>query len=326
MRRRDFLGILGSAAVAVPLDSKAQQVAPIVGFLCSASESAWTLYTLAFRKGLAERHFIDGKNVSIEYRWAENQLDRLPGMAADLVRRNVAVIVAGGGTAPAVAARQATSTIPILFAHGSDPVKLGMVQSLNRPGGNVTGVTFLTTSLVAKRLQLLRELLPGVTRVAALYNPDNSDSESSLRDLKDAMEQLGLTPLILSVRQERDLDMAFAESVQKQAQALLITGDRLFISSRDRLAALAAQYAVPTMHDDHLYPSVGGLIAYGPSIADAYRQIGVYTARILQGERPAELPVVRPNQFDLILNLRTAKALGITVPDKMIALADEVIE
>jgi putative ABC transport system substrate-binding protein len=305
---------------------RAQQAVPVIGFLCSASEAAWAQYLAAFRQGLNERGYAEGRNIAIEYRWADNQLDRLPAMAADLIARRVAVIVAGGGAAPAMAAKAATSTIAIVFAHGSDPVKSGMVSSLNRPGANVTGVTFLATALVAKRLELLRELIPGADSVAILFNPDNPDAGAMLSDLREATGKLGLTPLLLTAREERDLDAAFATLVQHRAQALLIAGDRLFVSGRNRLAALAAQHAIPTMHDDLLYPAVGGLITYGPSIADAYRQIGLYTARILQGENPAELPVMRPTKFDLVINLKTAKTLGLEIPPKLLALADQVIE
>ena len=326
MRRRAFLGLLGGATT-WPLAARAQQSAmPAVGFLCSASEAAWAPYVAAFHRGLNERGYHQSRDFGIEYRWADNKLDRLPALVADLIARRVAVIVAGGGAAPAMAAKAATTTIPIVFAHGSDPVKSGMVSSLSRPGGNVTGVTFLATALVAKRLELLRELVPGATSIAVLFNPENSEASAILADLVEATSKLGVTPLLLYARQERDFEAAFAALTKNRAQALLIAGDRLFIDRRDQLAALAAQHAIPTMHDDLLYPAAGGLMTYGPSIADAYRQIGAYTGRILQGEKPADLPVMRPTKFDLVVNLRVAKALGLEIPPKLLALTDQVIE
>jgi putative ABC transport system substrate-binding protein len=326
VRRREFITLLGGAA-SWPFAVRAQPAAmPVIGFLCSASEAAWAPYVSSFRQGLSERGYHEGRDIAIEYRWADNKLDRLPAMVADLIARRIAVFVAGGGAAPAIAAKKATTTIPIVFAHGSDPVKSGLVSSLNRPGGNVTGVTFLATALVAKRLGLLRELVPGATNIAVLFNPENSEASAILGDLRDATGKLGVTPLLLNARQERDFEAAFATLVKNRSQALLIAGDRLFVAGRDRLAALAAQHAIPTMHDDLLYPAAGGLMTYGPSITAAYRQIGVYTARILRGEKPADLPVMRPTKFDLIVNLRTAKALGLEIPPKLLALTDQVIE
>lgn len=325
MRRRDFI-TTAFGAIAWPKVLWGQQTMPLIGFLCSASETAWLPYVASFRKGLNERGYGEGRNMAIDYRWADNKLDRLPAMVADLIARRVAVIVAGGGAAPAMAAKAATQIIPIVFAHGADPVKSGLVASLSRPGGNATGVSFLAIALVAKRLELLRELVPRATRIAVVFNPENSEATAQLDDLSDASGKLGVTLLMLNVREERDFETAFATSAANRAQALLIAGDRLFVAGRNRLAALATQYAIPAMHDDLLYPAAGGLMTYGPSIADAYRQIGLYTARILQGEKPADLPVMRPTKFDFVVNLRTAQALGLEIPAKLLALADEVIE
>jgi putative ABC transport system substrate-binding protein len=330
VKRRTFIARFASAA-AIPLvgarTARAQQPAmPVIGFLGSASEAAWTLYVAAFRRGLHDSGYVEGRNVAIAYRWAGGRLDRLSGMAAELVRERVAVIVAGGGAAPALAAKAATSRIPIVFAHGADPIKSGLVASLNRPGGNVTGVTLLATALVAKRIELLHELVPTARTVGVLFNPDNSDADAIMQDIRAATGKLGIAPVLLSARHERDFDDAFATLARQRVPALLIAGDRLFIAGRIQLAVLAARHAIPTLHDDREYPAAGGLITYGPSIADAYRQIGVYTARILKGEKPADLPVMRPTKFDLIINLKTAKALGIEIPAKLLALADQVIE
>ena len=326
MKRREFIGLLAGAA-AWPVTARAQQpVMPVIGFLCSASEAAWAPYVAAFRQGLSERGYRENRDFGIEYRWADNHLDRLPAMVADLIARRVAVIVAGGGAAPSLAAKAATTTIPIVFAHGADPVSSGLISSLNRPGGNVTGVTFLANALVAKRLELLRELVPGATNVALLLNPENSEASTLLAVLHEAAGKLAMTPLLLNARQARDIEAAFATLLKNRSPALLVAGDRLFAAERGRLAALAAEHTVPTMHDDLLYPAAGGLMAYGASIAGAYRQTGVYTARILQGEKPADLPVVQPTRFELVINLKTAKALGLDIPPTLLARADEVIE
>jgi putative ABC transport system substrate-binding protein len=330
MKRRRFISLLGITAAATLGGARpARTQLPtnaVIGFLCSASERDWALFVAAFHQGLAEHDYAEGRNLIVDYRWADNQLGRLPAMAAELVGKRVAVIVAGGGAAPALAAKAATATIPIVFAYGADPVKSGMVASLNKPGGNATGVTFLATALVPKRLELLRELVPGVTRVGILFNPDNSDAEAIMRDINDATGKLGLTPLLVAARNESDFDDSFGTLVRQGAQAILIAGDRLFIAGRIQLAVLAASHAIPTLHDDRLYPAAGGLISYGPSISDAYRQAGIYTGRILKGEKAADLPVMQPTKFDLIINLKTAKTLRLEVPTKLLALADEVIE
>jgi putative ABC transport system substrate-binding protein len=330
MKRRQFIAILGGAATAPLLgwhQAHAQsQAMPVVGFLGTASESQWTPYLAGLRRGLSELGYIEGRNVAFEYRWAHGRLDRLPALAADLVRQKVAVIAAGGGAAPALAAKAATSTIPIVFAHGSDPVKSGLVASLNRPGGNATGIIFLATAHAAKRLELLRELVPRATTIAILFNPDNPDSESMLSDIRQAAHKLELKLVFLRARYERDFEAAFASLVRQQAEALLIAGDRVFVSGESQLVGLAQRHAIPTIHDNPNYAAAGGLMTYGASIVDAYRQLGNYTARILKGEKPADLPVMQPTKFDLVLNLRTAKALGLEIPHKLLALADQVIE
>jgi putative ABC transport system substrate-binding protein len=275
---------------------------------------------------LNEAGYVEGKNVAIEYRWADNQLDRLPTLVADLVGRPVAVIAAGGGSAPALAAKTATSTIPIVFAHGADPIKSGLVASLNRPGGNVTGVVFLATATAAKRLELLHKLVPRATTVAILNNPANSDAEAMHDSLDEAGRVFGLTMVFLTARSDRDFDTAFATAAQRRADALLIAGDRIFVSGRHRLAELARRHAIPVLHDAVDYVAAGGLMSYGASIFDAYRQMGVYTGRILKGEKPADLPVMQPTKFDLVINLKIAKTLGLDVPATLLAIADEVIE
>jgi putative ABC transport system substrate-binding protein len=330
VRRRKFLRAVGGAltlSVLAPRSSQAQQAPiPIVGFLCSASAAGWTLFVAGFRNGLNEGGYVEGHNVAIEYRWAEGQLERLPGLTADLIARPVAVIVASGGGAPALAAKAATKSIPIVFAHGADPVKSGLVTSLNRPAGNVTGVTFLATAIIAKRVELLHELIPTARTIGVLFNPDNSDAKDIIRDIRVATDSLGITPVLLSARQEREFDDVFATLARQRVPALLIAGDRLFTAGRIQLAVLAARHAIPTLHNDREYTAIGGLITYGPDIVDAYRQVGVYTARILKGQKPADLPVMQAAKFELIINLKTAKALGVEIPPKLLALADRVIE
>jgi putative tryptophan/tyrosine transport system substrate-binding protein len=330
MLRRDFISLLGGAAAAPFLWAQrlsAQQPGiPTIGFLGSAAEAQWTPYLAGFRRGLNESGFVESKTIAIEYRWANNRLESLPALATELVRRPVAVIVAAGGIVPAIAAKAATSTIPVVFVHGSDPVRDGLVASLNRPGGNVTGVSFLSASLSPKRIELLRELVPGAKTIAILLNPERADAEAIQREMREAASALGISPVFLSARAESEFDAAFASLVQQRADALLIGPDRLFSGARRKLAEAALRHAIPAIHDTEDYAPVGGLISYGPSIADAYRQAGVYCARILKGEKAADLPVMQPTKFELILNLKTAKALGLNVPPKLLALADAVIE
>ena len=327
MRRREFITLVGGAAV-WPLAARAQQPAmPIIGYLGSESPDVFAGRLRAFRQGLSETGYIEGKNVAIEYRWAENQYDRFPALLADLVRRNVTVIAAVTGTPPALAAKAATTTIPIVFATAGDPVALGLVASLNRPGGNLTGVATLTVELAPKQLEMLRELVPTATIIAALVNPTNhTNAETLSRDLQAAARTLGLQLHLLHASTERDFDAVFANLVQLRAGALLIGSDPFFNSRSQQLAALALRHAMPTMCPFREYAIAGGLISYGNSFADAHRQVGDYTGRILKGESPADLPIQQSVKAELVINLKTAKALGLTVPLTLLGRADEVIE
>jgi putative tryptophan/tyrosine transport system substrate-binding protein len=327
MRRREFLGVLGSAAATWPLTAHAQQAAmPVIGFLDSRSPDAVTGRLRAFRQGLKEAGFVEGANVATAYRWAEDQIDRLPELADDLVRRQVAVIVTSG--IPAIsAAKAATSTIPIVFVLGEDPVRIGLVSSLARPGGNLTGVNFLAAELVAKRLELLRELVPRIERVAVLLNPDDaSRTESSLREVEAAARAMGLQIQILNANTSREIDTAFDGMARERPVALFVT-TTTFLSVRVvQLALLAAFHRLPSSHDLREFAEAGGLMSYGTNIADVYRQIGVYAGHILKGAKPADLPVVQSSKFQLVINAHTARMLGIEVPPMMLARADAVIE
>jgi putative tryptophan/tyrosine transport system substrate-binding protein len=327
MRRRNFIALLGSAA-AWPLAARAQQQAmPVIGLLDPRSPDALADRLRAFRQGLKEIGYVEGENVIIAYRWAENQMDRLPALAAELVSRQVAVIVTSGGPAASFVAKAATTTIPIVFGSAEDPVRIGLVASLARPGSNLTGVNFLNRELAAKQLELLRELVPGAARVAVLVNPaDARVTESTLRDVEPAARALGLQIQILNASTSREIDAAFANLVRERHDALFVSGDPFFASRRLQLSLLAMRHAVPAAYSGREFPEVGGLMSYGTNIMDAYRQMGVYTGRILKGAKSADLPVVQSTKFELVINAQTARMLGLTVPDKLLATADEVIE
>jgi putative tryptophan/tyrosine transport system substrate-binding protein len=327
VRRRKFVFGLGGAALTWPLATQAQRPAMLViGFLHSGSPDGYAPMVTAFRQGLQETGHIEGQNVAIEYRWAEGHYDRLPAMAADLIRHPLAVLVATGGAISGLVAKSATTTTPIVFISGTDPVKLGLVASLNRPEGNVTGVNVLTSELVIKRLELLRDLIPNAKLIAVLANPINFATPTNLQDLQAAARALGLQLLVRNASQERDIDAAFAAVVAQRASALLISPDPFFFSRRDHIVALAARDAVPAMYEWHEFAAAGGLISYGANLGDAYRLVGVYAGRILNGAKPSDLPVQQSTKVELVINLKTAKALGLTIPPTLLARADEVIE
>ena len=301
-----------------------QPTIPVIGFLRSASPADSTHLVTAFREGLKEAGIVEGQNVAIEYRYADNQIDRLPALVADLIRRPVAVIV--GNLAPALAAKATTTTVPIVFVTGGDPVQDGLVANLNRPGGNVTGVSFFGSVVGTKRLELLRQLVPGATTIAVLVNPENPNTEADRRDVQAAALAIGQELIVLDARSVRDIETAFATFVQRGAGALLAGGGAFLNSNRERIVALAARHALPTSYAQRETVVAGGLMSYGASITDAYRQVGIYAGRILKGEKPADLPVMRSSKFEFVINLKTAKALGLPVPLIMQMTADEVIE
>jgi ABC-type uncharacterized transport system substrate-binding protein len=325
MKRREFITLLGGTA-AWPLAAHAQQPAmPVIGFLNSTSPDGYAPFVAAFRQGLKEAGYVDGQNATIEYRWAEGQYDRLPAMAADLIQRKVSVIAATT-TPAALAAKAATATVPIVFTTGGDPIKLGLVASLNRPGGNVTGVSNLLNELGSKRLGLLRELVPAAAVIATLVNPDFQDAESQLRDVETAARALALQVIVLRATSEREIGAAFATVAERGGRALIVTTDPFFLARRDQIVALAARDAIPAIYPVRDFAVAGGLMSYGTEFTDSYRQAGIYAGRVVRGEKPADLPVQRSTKFEFVINFKTAKALGLAVPNSMQLLADEVIE
>jgi len=326
--RREFISALGGTAAAWPLAARAQQPAmPVIGFLNSVTPDGYSDRLRGFREGLKETGYIEGENVAIEYRWANNQLDRLPTLATELVQRQVAVIAATVGAASVLAAKAATTTIPILFVIAEDPAQLGLVASLARPGGNLTGINFFNNELTAKRLELLRELVPGGTRVAVLVNPANSvNTQTTLREVEAAARAMGLQIQVLNASTSREIDAAFATFERERPDGLFVMGDVFFNSRRVQLVQLATLYKVPAIYSQRQQPEIGGLMSYGTNVVDAFRQIGVYAGRILKGAKPADLPVVQASKFELVINAQTARMLRITVPPSLLATADEVIE
>jgi putative ABC transport system substrate-binding protein len=328
MRRRDFITLLGGAAVTWPLAARAQQPSmPVVGFLDSRVHETTLDRLRGFHRGLKDSGFVEGENVAITYRWAEGQNDRLPELATDLVRRQVTVIAATGGSPSALAAKAATAAIPIVFAVPENPVELGLVASLARPGGNLTGINFFNAELAAKRLELLRELVPAAARLAVLVNPTNvANTEANLREVQPAARAIGLQTQIVRASTSREIDAVFATFSSERPDALFVSGDSLFNSRRLQLALLAARHAMPAAYTSRDYPVSGGLMSYGTDVTDAFRQVGVYVGRILKGAKPADLPVVQSTKFELVINAQTARLLGLTIPPGVLAIADEVIE
>jgi putative ABC transport system substrate-binding protein len=327
MKRRDLIALLAGTAVAWSLAARGQQQPlPVIGYLSSTSSGPYAPFLAAFHQGLKETGFVAGQNVTIEYRWAEGQFDRLPALAADLVRRQVAIIAAGGGGVTALAAKDATSTIPIVFAFGSDPIKLGLVASLNRPGANITGVTTIAVELGQKRLGFLRDLLPKATAIGFLMNPNSPNAAFDLPDLQAAARGLGLELIAVNARDEREIDTAFSDLMQQRAAALVVQPEPFLFSRRHQLVALAARYALPAIYFEREFPAAGGLMSYGPDFREVNRQAGVYAGRILKGTKPADLPVVQSIKFELVVNLKTARVLGLKVSPTLLVAADQVIE
>jgi putative ABC transport system substrate-binding protein len=327
MTRREFITLLGGAAAAGPLAARAQQPAmPVIGFLSSRSPGESASVVTAFREGLRESGFVEGQNLVIAFRWAEGHYDRLPGLAADLVGLRVAVLFAAGGPPSALAAKTATSTIPVIFSAVTEPVRLGLVPSLNRPGANVTGMSLLTSEMVGKSTQLLKEMVPATAAIAYLVNPSSPSAEIYAKEAPTTASALGIRIAVLNASTEQSLDEVFASLGKIGADALVVPAEPFFVSQRDRIVALAARYAVPMIANLREYVVAGGLMSYGASLPDSYRRAGIYVGRVLKGEKPADLPVQLPTKFELVINLKTAKALGLDVPPTLLARADEVIE
>jgi putative ABC transport system substrate-binding protein len=324
MRRREFITMLGGAVAGGPLAARAQQTIPVIGYLHSASPEPYAAMMVAFRQGLAEAGYLDGSNVAIDYRWAEGQFNRLPMLAAELVASRPAVLVAGGGDVSAAAAKAATTSTPTVFTIGGDPVGYGLVTNLARPSGNMTGVTFFTIALGPKRLELLRELLPKAARIAMLLNPKSLNPDA--KEVQDAARTLQQSVHVLEATSESEIDAAFRSVTQERDEALIVVSNPLFTSRRDQIVTLANYHRVPAIYPLREYAASGGLVTYGASIKDAYRQSGVYAGRLLNGAKPADLPVMQPAKFELVINLKTAKALGLEIPPTLLARADEVIE
>ena len=326
-RRREFISLLGGAVAAWPLVARAQQQAmPVIGFLSGRSPGESASVEAAFRQGLREQGYVEGQNLHIAFRWAEGHYERLPALAANLVEIRVALIAAAGGQGSALAAKAVTSTIPIVFITGDDPVKLSLVAGLNRPGGNATGVSIFLNEMEAKRLALLRELIPGAPLIGVLVNPSSPSIDTQLNDVLSAARALRQPIQIVNATNEREIDAAFAALAQRKVAAVLVCANAYLTSRRDQVVALAAQYSIPTIHDQREFAAAGGLMSYGTDLADAYRQMGVYAGQILKGEKPANLPVQQSTKFELVINLATAKALGLEVPATILARVDEVIE
>jgi len=326
MRRRELLLLLAGAMTSAPAPRAQQKAMPVIGILGTASPGAFAPYVTAFRQGLSETGYVEGQNVAIEYRWAEGHYDRLPALAAELVGRKVDVIVSTGGAPTALAAKSATSTIPIVFRIGADAVELGLVASLARPGGNLTGVSLLADELTPKRLELLSELVPQAGVIAVLVNPNNTNAERNIRDGQEAARAKGVRLTILKAGSASEIDTAFATFVPLHAGALVVSADPFLTSRREQLVALASRHAVPAIYAWREFAASGGLISYGSSLTAAFRLVGIYAGKILKGAKPADLPVEQPTRFELVVNLKTAKALGRTVPPSILARADEVIE
>jgi putative ABC transport system substrate-binding protein len=327
MKRREFIGILGGALAMWPIGVRAQQqVVPLIGFLNTQSAGSFSHLVAGFQQGLREAGFLEGQNIQIEYRWAEGRYERLPALANDLVHRGIAVLVATGGEPAALAAKESTEAVPIVFIIGGDPIRMGLVTSMNRPGGNVTGLTLLSTEIEGKRLGLLQELLPKASLIAVLINPDFPSAENRQRDVLEAASRVGLKTIVVSARSESQFEPAFTTAVEQRANALMVFGDPFFNSRRDQLVALAADYKIPAIYETRDYALAGGLMSYGVNIVELYREAAHYTAQILRGAKPNDLPIMQPTKFQTVINLKTAQALGLTIPPTLLATADEVIE